>query len=107
MTVKLLTKHHLEFLSLKRGSTDSSVTTLVKMLHCWKSLVAAHMFSLKKMRFFACTLNLSPVLIRYYKCFLFRGDNIHRGSNTSPHVLFHLLHDSSSSKGRPAAQRSR
>ena len=43
MTVKLLTEHHLEFLSLKGGCTGSSESTLVKMPHCWKSHVAAHM----------------------------------------------------------------
>ena len=43
MTVKLLTEHHLEFLSLKRGSTGSSESTLVKTYDCWKSHVAAQM----------------------------------------------------------------
>ena len=72
MTVKLLTKHHLEFLSLKGGRTGSSSLHLskcniignhmsrlicqnatlleitchgsyVKMQHCWKSHVTAHM----------------------------------------------------------------
>ena len=33
MTVKLLTEHHLEFLSLKGGCTGSSESTLVKILH--------------------------------------------------------------------------
>ena len=33
----LLTKHYLEFLSLKGGCTGSSESTLVKMPHCWKS----------------------------------------------------------------------
>ena len=42
MTVKLLTEHHLEFLSLKGGCTGSSESTLVKMPHCWKSHVMAH-----------------------------------------------------------------
>ena len=42
MSVKLLTKHHLEFLSLKGGCIGSSEFTLVKMPHCWKSHVAAH-----------------------------------------------------------------
>ena len=37
LSVKLLTKHHLEFLSLKGGCTGSSESTLVKMPHCWKS----------------------------------------------------------------------
>ena len=42
MTVKLLTEHHLEFLSLKGSWTGSSESTLVKMRHCWKSHVVAH-----------------------------------------------------------------
>ena len=41
MIVKLLTEHHLEFLSLKGGCTGSSESTLVKIPHCWKSQVAA------------------------------------------------------------------
>ena len=43
MNVKLLTKYHLEFLSLKGGCTVSSEFNLVKMPHCWKSHVTAHM----------------------------------------------------------------
>ena len=35
--VKLLTEHHLEFLSLKGGCGGSSEYTRVKMSHCWKS----------------------------------------------------------------------
>ena len=42
MTVKLLTEHHLEFLSLTGGCTGSYESTLVKMPHCWKSHVKAH-----------------------------------------------------------------
>ena len=41
MTVKLLTEHHLEFLSLKGGCTGSSESTPVKTPHCWKTHVAA------------------------------------------------------------------
>ena len=37
MIVKLLTEHHLEFLSLKGGCRGSSESTHVKMPHCWKS----------------------------------------------------------------------
>ena len=37
MSVKLLTEHHLEFLSLKGGCTGSSESTLIKMPHCRKS----------------------------------------------------------------------
>ena len=42
MTIKLLTEQHLEYLCLKEGCTDSSEYTLVKMSHCWKSHVMAH-----------------------------------------------------------------
>ena len=44
MTVKLLTKQHFEFLCLKGGCTGSSESTFVKMSHCWKSHVTAHIF---------------------------------------------------------------
>ena len=42
MSVKLLTEHLLEVLSLKGGCTGSSESTLVKMPHCWKSHAMAH-----------------------------------------------------------------
>ena len=42
LCVKLLTEHHLEFLSLR--GTDLSESTLVKMPHCWKSHVTAHLY---------------------------------------------------------------
>ena len=44
MIVKLQTEHYLEFLSLKGGCTGSSESTLVKMPHCWKSHVMAHIY---------------------------------------------------------------
>ena len=44
MSVKLLTEHHLAFLSLKEGCEGSSESTLVKMAHCWKSHIMAHLF---------------------------------------------------------------
>ena len=44
MIVKLLTEHHLEFLSLLGGFTGSYESTLVKTPHCWKSHSTAHMF---------------------------------------------------------------
>ena len=43
MLVKLLTEHHLAFLSLNGGCTGSSVSTLVKMPHCQKSHAVAHL----------------------------------------------------------------
>ena len=45
MIVKLLTEHHLQFLSLKEACTGSSKSTLVKMPHCWKSHVMAHLLN--------------------------------------------------------------
>ena len=51
-SVKLLTEQHLGFLSLKGGCSYSSESTLVKMPHCWKSHVAAHMC----LSWFACVL---------------------------------------------------
>ena len=47
MTVKLQTEHHLEFLSLKKGCTGSSESTHVKIPHCWKSHITAHLLSLQ------------------------------------------------------------
>ena len=46
MSVKLLTEHHLEFLSLEGCCGGSSESTLVKMPHCWKSRVTADIVSL-------------------------------------------------------------
>ena len=42
MIAKLLTEYHLEFQSLKGGCTGSSKSTHVKIPHCWKSHVTAH-----------------------------------------------------------------
>ena len=46
MSVKLLTEHPLELLNLIGGCTGSSESTLVKMPHCWKSHVVAHILLL-------------------------------------------------------------
>ena len=43
MIVKLLTEHHLEFLSLTGGCTGSYESTLVKIPHCCKSREMAHL----------------------------------------------------------------
>ena len=44
MSIKLLTEHHLEFLSIKGGCRGSSKSALVKIPHCWKSHVVAHFY---------------------------------------------------------------
>ena len=51
MTVKLLVEQHFEFISLKGGCTGSSESTLVKMPHCWKSRVTAHIYTGVNLRF--------------------------------------------------------
>ena len=43
MIVKLLTEHHLEFLSLKGGYTGTSESTQVKMPYCWKTPDTTHL----------------------------------------------------------------
>ena len=43
LNIKLLKEHNLEFLSLREGYTDSSESIHVKMPHCSKSHVAAHL----------------------------------------------------------------
>ena len=76
MTVKLLTKHHLEFISLKGGRTGLSESTLVKMPHCWKSHVKAHMFWCrnKKIIYLVPTFNfLTEGLIMTLKMIFVRG----------------------------------
>ena len=45
MSVKLLTEHHLEFLSLNGDCVGSSESIHVKMPHCWKSHVAAQLYA--------------------------------------------------------------
>ena len=44
MTIKVLTEHHLEFLSLMGGCTGSSESTSVKMPLCLKSHVTAQYY---------------------------------------------------------------
>ena len=56
MNVKLLTEHHLEFLSLKGGCTGLSKSTLVNMPHCWKSHVMAQF-------------NLADMIVKIYDNF--------------------------------------
>ena len=43
MSFKLLAEIHSEFLRLKGDCTCSSESTVVKIPHCWKSHVTAHM----------------------------------------------------------------
>ena len=49
MTVKLLTEHHLEFLSLKGGCRGSYESTHIKMPHCTRLKLLIRSFLLKGM----------------------------------------------------------
>ena len=66
MIVKLLTEHHLEFLSLKGGCRGSSESTLVKKAYCWKSHATAHMVYIRGSWFNA---------LHGYRLFLIPGYN--------------------------------
>ena len=63
MSVKLLTEYQLEFLSLKWGCIGVSESTLVKMPHCWKSHVTAHMLLF--------TFPLYSIMALFIKCTFF------------------------------------
>ena len=65
MSVKLLTEHNLEFLSLKGGCTGLSESTPVKMPHCWKSHAAAHIRCLIFIRIVWCFV-LGPCLVVWF-----------------------------------------
>ena len=67
MIVKLLTEHFLEFLSLKGDCRGLSKSTLVKMPHCWKSHVAAHILSLIS-SFLVVVTQIALLLIFRYFC---------------------------------------
>ena len=59
MRVKVLTEHYLETISLKGCYTGSSESTHVKMPHCWKSHVIAHIVGV----FTTCTSHMLHVAI--------------------------------------------
>ena len=59
MIVKLLTEHHLEFLSLKGGCIGSSESTLVKISNCWKSHALAH---IRQTRTATCRMTLLKII---------------------------------------------
>ena len=51
MSIKLLTERHLEFLSFKGSSTGSSESTPIKIPHCRKSHVTAHILLSEHQRY--------------------------------------------------------
>ena len=69
MSVKQLTEQHLEFLSC----TGLSECTLVKIPHCWKSHVAAHLFPYGK-----CSKILNTFLYLFSNKMLVFRSGIHK-----------------------------
>ena len=74
-SVKLLTEHHMEFLSLKGGCTGSSESTRVKMPHCWKSHVADQLCleeftKILKRCHFCCAIGLKLVWELEHLCYI-------------------------------------
>ena len=70
MGVKLLTEHHLEFLSFKGSSSGPSESTLVKMSNCWKSRVTTPiLLSVKQVRDteIGIPYKLLHVLVKYFQ----------------------------------------
>ena len=67
MTVKLLAEHQFEILHLKGGSTGSSESTQVKMPHCWKSHVIAHLSWLVASITILC---MALILLVFSQCLL-------------------------------------
>ena len=65
MVVKLLTEHHLEFLSLKGGCRGSSESTLVKMSDCWKSHATAQLIDL--------TISINNGMMLFFMLFLYEA----------------------------------
>ena len=71
MSVKLLTEHNLELLGLTGGYTGCSESTLVKMPHCWKSRVVAHLTLLFYYFFTARGLEAAHILDQLQKEIIF------------------------------------
>ena len=63
MSVKLLTEHYLEFLSLKAGYRGSSESTLVKISICWKSHATAHFICDGSADEMVCSINPSVMVV--------------------------------------------
>ena len=67
MIVKLLTEHHLEFLSLKGGYKGSSESLHLKMPHCWKSHALGQLFMLRWSWWWTILKHKSTIVLLYDK----------------------------------------
>ena len=97
LSVKLLTEHRYEFLSLNGGCTGLSESTLVKMPHCWTSHVAAHLYMTKTMYYICFFQNSKHISYISYKLCVWWG--LAYGSALEVLVLIAL--SSNSSSGEP------
>ena len=61
MIGKLLTEHHLEYLRLIGGCAGSFEFTLVKLPHCWNSIIVILKLTIWKLE----ALNLKVILSEY------------------------------------------
>ena len=87
MTLKLLTEHHSEFLSLKSGCTGLSESTLVQTPHCWKSCVTAQMAILGIQKSKLTHISLASFLWDIGKQCKTRSD----AQNAAPDQVLHCL----------------
>ena len=89
MSVKLLTEHHLAFLSLKGGCRGSSESTLVIMSNYWKSHAAAHIIHIHLSKIYGLHYNhnVSPSVC------LSLCPLVKMFTTLEPHSIFdHILH---------------
>ena len=69
MIVKLLTEHHLEFLSLKGGCRGSSESTHVKIPQCWKTHALAQIFYLC-VKYFLTQMTMNDMAIGFFHLYV-------------------------------------
>ena len=84
MSVKLLTEHHLEFLNLNGGCAGSSQSTLVKVPHCRKSHVTAHIVSTSNMMYncVKCTKYETCAILHRFHIFCIFGATIKKNEQS-------------------------
>ena len=84
MTVKLLTEHHWDFLSLKGGCTGSSESSLVKKPHCWESFVVTQLFHYRRD-------SLRPIMILLHSIGTLQGPEYFGTVTCGSFILFDMI----------------
>ena len=82
MNIKLLIEYYLEFLSLKGGCRGSSESTLVKMPHCLKSHVPAHIILIHLSTKYAIVISPSSIIFCHYRAVIILTEMLY------PSILF-------------------